>query len=61
LKTASTYSPTTAFNIETRIAGVWETVEIAHSELEAAQIASFLTLTTREEWIRIVNPNNKIL
>lgn len=49
------------YNIETRIAGVWETVEIAQSELQAAQIASFLTLTTREEWIRVVDPNNKIL
>ena len=49
------------WNIETREAGVWETVEIANSELEAAQIASNLTLTTREEWIRIVDPENKIL
>jgi len=49
------------YNIEAREAGVWETVEIAHSELEAAQLASKLTLTTREEWVRVVNPNNKIL
>lgn len=49
------------WNIETRECGIWETVEIAHSELEAAKIASTLTLTTREQWIRIVDPNNKIL
>lgn len=49
------------WNIETQECGVWETVEIAHSELETAKIASTLTLTTREEWIRIVDPNNKIL
>ena len=49
------------WNIETRECGVWETIETAHSELQAAQIASSLTLTTREEWVRIVDPNNKIL
>lgn len=49
------------WNIETRVAGVWETEEIANSEVEAARIASDLTLTTREEWVRIVDPENKIL
>lgn len=49
------------WNIETRVAGVWETAEIAHSELEAAKLASNLTLTTREEWVRIVDPENKII
>lgn len=49
------------WNIETRECGVWETVEIAHSELEAAQLASKLILTTREEWVRVVDPNNKII
>lgn len=49
------------WNIETRECGVWETVEIAHSELEAAQLASKLILTTREEWVRVVDPNSKVL
>jgi hypothetical protein len=49
------------WNIETRVAGVWETEEIANSELDAARIASNLTLTTREEWVRVVDPESKIL
>lgn len=61
LQNQRTSGPKLTWNIETREAGVWETAEIAHSELEAAQIASNLTLTTREEWIRIINPENKIL
>lgn len=42
------------WNIETRECGVWETVETAHSKLEAFRIASNLTLTTREEWIKMI-------
>ncbi len=49
------------WNIETRECGVWETVETADSELEALRIASTLVLTTREEWVRVVDPNNKVL
>lgn len=49
------------WNIETREYGVWETIKTANSELEALRIASTLVLTTREEWIRVVDPNNKIL
>ena len=49
------------WNIETRECGVWETVETADSELRAFKIASNLTLTTREEWVRVVDPNCKIL
>lgn len=49
------------WNIETRECGVWETVETANSELKALRIASTLVLTTREEWVRVVDPNNKIL
>lgn len=49
------------WNIETCECGVWETVETADSELEALKIASTLVLTTREEWVRVVDPNNKIL
>lgn len=48
------------WNIETRECGAWETVETAASELEALRIASTLVLTTREEWVRIVDPNNKV-
>lgn len=49
------------WNVEIKEFRCWETVEIAHSELEAARIASTLTLTIREEWVRVVDPNNKIL
>lgn len=49
------------WNIETKECGAWETIEIAHSESEAARIASTLVLTTREEWVRVVDPNNKVL
>lgn len=49
------------WNIETKECGIWETVETADSELEALRIASTLTLTTREEWVRVVDPNNKVL
>lgn len=49
------------WNIETKECGTWETAAIAHSELEAAKIASTLTLTTREEWVRVIDPNNKTL
>lgn len=49
------------WNIETRECGVWETIETADSELQAFRIASNLVLTTREEWIRVVDPNNKVL
>lgn len=49
------------WNIETRECGVWETVETANSELEALRMASTLVLTTREEWVRVVDPNNKVL
>ncbi len=49
------------WNIETRECGVWETVETADSELEALRIASTLVLTTREEQVRVVDPNNKVL
>lgn len=49
------------WNIEVKECGSWETVEIAHSELQAAKIASSLTFTTREEWVRVVDPENKIL
>ena len=53
--------PTDTWNIEVRECGSWETVEIAHSELEAVKLASSLTLTTREEWVRVVDPENKII
>lgn len=53
--------PKLVWNIETREYGVWETIETADSELEALRIASTLTLTTREEWIRVIDPNNKVL
>lgn len=49
------------WNVEIRECGIWETAAIAHSELEAAKIASTLVLTTREEWVRVVDPNNKVL
>lgn len=49
------------WNIEARECGVWETVETVDSELQAFRIASNLTLTTREEWVRVVDPNNKVL
>jgi hypothetical protein len=61
LQNSGTSGPKLIYNIETRECGVWETIETADSELEAFRIASNLTLTTREEWVRVVDPNCKIL
>lgn len=49
------------FNIEVRECGVWNTVDTADNFLDAVYIASSLTQNIREEWIRILDWNNKEL
>ena len=49
------------FAIEFKEAGVWVDHEYADNMVDAARIASKLTWFVREEWIRIVTPDNKIL
>lgn len=49
------------YNIEVREAGVWEVVDYADTLEDAILLASSLTQTVREEWIRISTPENKIL
>ncbi len=49
------------YNIEVKTAGVWEVVDYADSLEDAFLLASSLTQTVREEWIRISTPDNKIL
>lgn len=49
------------YNIEVRTAGVWETVDYADTLEDAILLASSLTQTVREEWIRISTPENEIL
>ena len=49
------------YNIEVREAGVWETVDHADNMGDALLLASSLTQTVREEWIRISTPENEIL
>ena len=49
------------YNIEVKEAGAWETVDYADTLEDAILLASSLTQTVREEWIRISTPENKIL
>ena len=49
------------WNIEVREAGVWETVDTTDNEEDAILLASSLVHNTREEWIRIIDPNNREL
>jgi hypothetical protein len=52
---------TNIWNVETKECGVWETVDMVTTEIEAYRLASQLTLDTREEWIRVIDPENAVL
>lgn len=47
--------------IQVRECGIWDDVDYADSLYDACLLASSLVWTVREEWIRIVTPDNKIL
>lgn len=47
--------------IQVRECGIWDDVDYADSLEDACLLASSLVWTVREEWIRIVTPENKIL
>ena len=49
------------YAIEFKEAGVWMEYEYTENLLDACHIASRLTWEVREEWIRIISPDNKIL
>ena len=49
------------FNLEIKEAGVWQSIFTTTDLAEAAREASFLVLNIREEWIRILNGQNKEL
>lgn len=49
------------WNIEIRVAGVWETVDTTDNLEDALILASSYCENTREEWIQITDPDNKIL
>lgn len=40
---------------------MWESVDTAETELDALRKASRLTRKHREEWIRIVTPDGKVI
>jgi len=48
------------WNVETKECGIWETFDTTTTEIEAYRLASQLILDTREDWIRVVDPENKI-
>lgn len=47
--------------IEIREAGVWNDVDYAESLEDALLLASSYVDSVREEWVRIVTPDNKII
>lgn len=47
--------------IQVRECGIWDDVDYADSLYDACLLASSLVWNVREEWIRIVTPENKIL
>ena len=49
------------YAIEYKEAGVWTEYQYTENLLDACHIASNLTENVREEWIRILTPDNKIL
>ncbi len=49
------------FNLEYKEAGVWNSILTTTDLIEACREASFLCLNIREEWIRILNGQNKEL
>lgn len=49
------------YNLEFRELGVWSSILVTESLIEACREASLLTLAIREEWIRILDWNNKEL
>lgn len=50
------------WNIECLECGVWETIHHTDSEINAFRIASkIVQKSVREEWVRIVTPDCKIL
>ena len=49
------------WGIEILECGVWQDVNYAESLEDALTLASSMVDSVREEWIRIVTPDNKIL
>jgi hypothetical protein len=49
------------FNIEVRECGAWETWDVAETLEDAVLLASSLVGKVREEWIRIVTPDGRIM
>jgi hypothetical protein len=49
------------WGIEVLECGVWQDVDYAESLEDALTLASSMVDSVREEWIRIVTPDNKIL
>jgi len=49
------------WTVEIKECGVWDTFLEAESLFEALSLASTLTSSYREEWIRIVTPELKII
>ncbi len=49
------------WGIEILECGVWQDVDYAESLEDALTLASSMVDSVREEWIRIVTPDNKIL
>jgi len=47
--------------IQIRECGIWDDSDYAESLEDAIMLASSLVDTVREEWIRIVTPDNEIL
>ncbi len=50
-----------SWNVEIKQFGLWESVGTFYSEIEAINFARQLISDTREEWVRILGPNNKEL
>ena len=53
--------PKNTWNIEIRVAGAWEAVDTTDNLEDALLLASSYCENTREKWIRIIGPDNKIL
>jgi hypothetical protein len=49
------------FNIEIKECGVWESVDLTNNLLDALYIASSHVNSIREEYVRIIDNNNKII
>ena len=49
------------FNIEIKECGVWENVDVLHDLMDALYVASSHVESIREENIRIIDNNNKII